>query len=260
MADHVGHRTRVAARGSAHAESEIAIDLPPPFRLVKLREVGEAFGHAQTIAEREGAGTLVYVGRFGVVEFAVVLEPDEPLRLARRAFYAGLNALGDALSVHAPPARPITFRWPDAILVDGGLVGGGRLAWPKVANEDHVPDWIVFGGTIRTLSVGQDEGVHSVVSALQDAGFLELNSDHLIESFARHLMSHIDAWLSLGFAPIARNYVRRLVLEKGAAATIAANGDLLLQWRGAEEPERHSLVQALAFPTWLTKAGRGRRI
>lgn len=247
----VGRRTR---------KSEIAIDLPPPFRLIKLREVGEAFGHAQTIAAREGAGTLVCVGRFGVVEFAMVLEPEEPLRLARRAFYAGLNALGDALTVHAPPARPITFRWPDAILVDGGLVGGGRLAWPKVASEDQAPDWMVFGGMIRTLSVGQDEGVHSVVSALQDAGFLELNSDHLIESFARHLMSHIDAWQSLGFAAIARTYVQRLVLEKGATASIAANGDLLMQWKGADGPERHSLVQALARPTWLNNGGRGRGI
>ena len=60
------------------------LDLPPPYRLITLREVGDAFAHACAIAADEGAGTLVYVGRFDLAEFAVVLEPDEPLRLARR--------------------------------------------------------------------------------------------------------------------------------------------------------------------------------
>ena len=65
-----------------------------------------------------------------------MLEPEEPLRTARRAFYAGMVALADALAVHAPPEKPIAFDWPDAIRVDGGLVGGGRLAWPRRRDED----------------------------------------------------------------------------------------------------------------------------
>jgi hypothetical protein len=225
--------------------------------VIKLREIGEAFAHAQRIAAGEGAGTLIYVGRFGIVEFATVLEPDEQLRSARRALYVGLNALGDALTRYAPPGRAITFRWPDAIHVDGGLVGGGRLAWPATAREDDVPDWLVFGGLIRAVSVGREEGLHSPMSALHEEGFLELNSDRLIESFARHLMSHIDAWQSLGFDAIARDYVRRLAPEKGATATIASNGDLLMQWRGMDKPERRSLARALASPTWLNQ-GRDR--
>jgi len=60
------------------------LTLPPPFTLVILREVGDAFAHAVKIAPEQGAGTLVYVGRFDLAEFAVVLEPDEPLRTARR--------------------------------------------------------------------------------------------------------------------------------------------------------------------------------
>src|SRR6202795_1689377 len=100
------------------------LDLPPPFRLVTLREVGDAFAHAVAVAADEGAGTLVHVGRFDLAELAVVLEPEEPLRTARRALYAGLTALADALAVHAPPERPIGFDWPDAIRVDGALVGG----------------------------------------------------------------------------------------------------------------------------------------
>ena len=45
--------------------------------------------------------------------------------------------------------------WPDAIRVDGGLVGGGRLAWPKGADENEPPDWLVFGAMIRTVSMAE---------------------------------------------------------------------------------------------------------
>ncbi|HKU07205.1 MAG TPA: biotin/lipoate--protein ligase family protein, partial [Bradyrhizobium sp.] len=79
------------------------IDLPPPYTLVRLRESGEAFAHALAIAGESGAGTLVYVGRFDLAEFAVVLEPTEPLHTARCAFYAGMVALADALRAYAPP-------------------------------------------------------------------------------------------------------------------------------------------------------------
>src|SRR5918994_5137825 len=116
------------------------LQLPPCFNLVTLREVGDAFAHAKAHAAELGAATLVYVGRFDLAEFAVVLEPDEPLRTARRAFYAGMAALGDALATYAPPEKPMIFAWPDAIEVDGGLVGGGRLAWSK-GSEDQPPDW-----------------------------------------------------------------------------------------------------------------------
>jgi hypothetical protein len=138
-------------RARLRRSSKAALDLPPPFRLVTLREVGDAFAHATDVAGEEGAGTLVYVGRFDLVEFALVLEPDEPLKTARRALYAGLAALADALAVHAPPELPIAFDWPDAVRVNGGLVGGGRLAWPQRADESQRPDWLVFaaGAGIR---------------------------------------------------------------------------------------------------------------
>jgi biotin/lipoate A/B protein ligase family protein len=51
------------------------LDLPPPFALITLREVGDAFAHAIETAPARGAGTLTYVGRFDLAEFAVVLEP-----------------------------------------------------------------------------------------------------------------------------------------------------------------------------------------
>src|SRR5919201_295077 len=162
----------VDTRNRPRRPAKPALDLPPPFRLVTLREVGDAFAHAKAIAAEEGAGTLVYVGRFDLAEFAVVLEPEEPLRTARRALYAGLVALADALAVHAPPERPITFDWPDAVRVDGGLVGGARLAWPAGSDANEPSAWLVFGATIRTVAMGEEEpGVRPLASALEEEGF-----------------------------------------------------------------------------------------
>jgi biotin-(acetyl-CoA carboxylase) ligase len=240
--------------------SKRALDLPPPFRLVTLREVGDAFRHATGIAAAEGAGTLVHVGRFDLAEFAVVLEPEEPLRSARRALYAGLAALADALAVHAPPERPITFDWPDAVRVDGGLVGGARLAWPPAADEDAPPAWLVFGAMIRTVAMGEEEpGLRPLSSALEDEGFDDLGSNRLVESFARHFMVAIDTWQESGFDEIAKNYLARLVPESGVRRDIDANGDLLLRRMTAPMAERHALVRALARPSWLDPATGGPR-
>lgn len=248
-----------------------ALDLPPPFRLVSLREVGDAMAHATAIAAEEGAGTLVHVGRFDLAEFAVVLEPDEPLWQARRAIYAGSVALADALAVHAPPEKPIAFDWPDAIRVDGGLVGGVRLEWPVGADESEPAPWLVFGAVVRTVSLGENEpGLTPLSAALEDEGFDGLGSGRLVESFARHLMNAIDAWNEKGFAEIEKNYLARLSpslpspaggggMGGGIRRSIDENGDLLVRRMAANEPVRHSLVSALSRVSWLDPETRGPR-
>jgi hypothetical protein len=228
-----------------------ALVLPPPFRAVSLREAGDAFAHAERIATDFGAGTLVQADRFDVAEFAVVLEPDEPLRSARRAIYAGLAALGDALAAHAPPEKPITFDWPDAIRIDGGLVGGARLAWSACADEDSPPPWLVFGAMIRTVAMGEEEpGLHPLAAALDDEGF-DLGAGCLLESFARHLMVTLDAWQQDGFSGIAKRYLSRLAPKNRVYRDIDSNGDLLVRGFADAALERHSLVPALAMPTWV---------
>jgi biotin-(acetyl-CoA carboxylase) ligase len=247
-------------RARLRTSSKPALDLPPPFRLVTLREVGDAFAHAVNVAAQEGAGTLVHVGRFDLAEFAVVLEPEEPLRTARRALYAGLAALADALAVHAPPERPMTLDWPDGVRVDGGLVGGARLAWPERADENEPPPWLVFGAMIRTVAMGEEEpGVRPLSSALEEEGFDELDSGRLVESFARHLMVAIDAWQEKGFSEIAKSYLARLAPENGVRRDIDENGDLLIRRMGKLEAERRPLLRALAAPSWLDPATGGPR-
>lgn len=235
--------------------------MPPPFTLVRLRESGDAFAHACRIAPEAGAGTLVYVGRFDLAEFAVVLEPAEPLRSARRAFYAGMVALTDALSAYAPPSKPITINWPDAVRIDGGLVGGGRMGWPFAADEDAPPPWLVFGAMIRTVAMNDDDpGVHPLASALDQEGFGEAGAAQITESFARHLMLALDGWRVDGFDSVARDYLTRMPRERQTVQRIDECGDVLTRRIGTDRVQRSDLVQALATPSWLDPALGGPRL
>jgi hypothetical protein len=90
-------------------------------------------------------------------------------------------------------------------------------------------------------------------------GFQMVETDAIVESFARHLMTAFDTWNERGFEPIARDYLERLPKSKaGERRGIDVNGDLLTslpQARGALQ--RTSLVEALAQAAWYDAAHRG---
>lgn len=242
------------------AGGEGRLDLPPSYRAVGLRELRDAFSYARTVAPEEGAGLLAWVRRFDTVEFALVVEPDEPLAIARRAVYAGMNALADAISTHCPPEKPVAFAWPDTVMLDGGILGGMQLAAPAGADETEPPDWLVLGVKIRSVvpATASRDGAHALDqpfmrgTSLESEGFEIMDAAALIGSFARHFMVYVDQWQERGFDPVARHYLGRLPQPGGVRHVVRANGDLEindLRKRGA--PEVKSLTEALSTPQWL---------
>jgi hypothetical protein len=239
---------------------EQTLDLPPGYTLVALRELGDAFAHGCDIAAKVGAGTLVWVRRYDLVEFAVVLEPDEPLVSGRRAFFAGMNAVADAIAAHCPPEREVSFNWPDAIRFDGGLLGGGRLGWPKDCAEDDIPAWLVFGVILRAADMAHIDEVQAAAGvSLLGEGFEMIDIEAIIGSFARHLMTAFDRWNERGFDAIARDYLERLPKRApGERRGIDLNGDLLVRPpAGGRPPARSRLVDALAEVAWYDPRERG---
>jgi hypothetical protein len=225
-----------------------------------LREYKTAMTHAAEIAAREGAGTLVYVRRFDLVEFAVVLEPDEPLAGARRAIYAVLDAAADALAAFVSPEKPITFDWPDTIRIDGGIIGGAMLEWPEGTAEDDVPEWLVAGVVVRSVTplAGAGRHQHDLRAVLGTGLDLEgadmLDGTALIEGFSRHLMLHFEHWREYGFAPVGKAFLERLVEERARRREIAGNGDLLERGLDGKLISRNDLAAALSRPRWRDPA------
>jgi len=134
-----------------------SLDLPPPFRLLVLREVGDAFAHACAHTPGLGAGTLVFVGGFDFAEFAIVLEPEEELWSSRRSFYAGMTAIADALSALAPPETPITIEWPDWLEVGATssvTVFSGESLWE--AEPESAVEVFSLYARVKAKKVGSD--------------------------------------------------------------------------------------------------------
>ncbi|MBL8590928.1 MAG: hypothetical protein JNK46_20520 [Methylobacteriaceae bacterium] len=228
------------------APTDITSLLPPPFRAIALRETGDAFAHACAVAAAEGAGTLVRTGRFDTIELALVLEPEEPLRLARRSFLVGMAAALAALRLHLPPEHGLTAVWPGDILVDGQPVGRGRLGWPDGADEGQVPDWLVFGLEINGARIEAPDGAPAAMS-LEEAGFEDFDGGRFAADFCRQMLLAADRLTHDGVAAAAAPFLDLIDLGKaGSRAAIAENGDLMVAGFGAAAPERWALAPALA--------------
>jgi biotin-(acetyl-CoA carboxylase) ligase len=225
--------------------------LPPAYSLVVLREREDAFRHARGVAARSGAGTLVWVRRFDLVEFALVVEPEEALVSARRAFFPAMSALADAVGSACPPDKPIEFEWPGTLLFDRARLGGGRLGWPPDCREQETPDWLVFGAMLLASKHGSGDPGLTPESTSLEYEECEFSQEAMIEDFARNLMRAFHLWREQGFEPIAEDYLSRLSLaDAKARAIIAENGDLVLSRIGAEG-ERLALLAALQQVAWL---------
>ena len=227
--------------------------LPPAFTLQD--SAGCPFAEAQAQAGALGAGTFFLRRAGGVLAMAVVLEPDEPLAAARRAFLLGIVALADALAAQCPPERPVRLLWPDTILFDKARLGGGRLAVAPGTAEDAVPDWLVFGAELLEARPGlQAPGQHPGSTSLSEEGFAP--TERLIESFASYLMLYVDRWQHEGAESVLNRFLMRIdpPLLKGVRRI---EGDRLVEITPSGGGRRlGALAEALtAPPGWRGEDG-----
>ncbi|WP_270936127.1 biotin/lipoate--protein ligase family protein [Falsiroseomonas oryzae] len=237
------------------AASSLLPELPSVFTpVVPLREAGDALARAVALAPQHGAGTLAWVRSAARIEAAVVLEPEQPLAAARPALYAAASALADALAAFGPPEVPLTFRWPGRVAVNGGEVGGVRIAWPEGCAEDAVPDWIAVAVEARLMfPQGWEPGHGLAQTSLQEEGWdlEEATAAELTAAWARHLMANLAEWQRAdatgGFRRLAERYLARLEddarMAGGKRGLDPATGDLVVDRGGARD--RFALAEAL---------------
>ena len=88
-----------------------------------------------------------------------------------------------------------------------------------------------------------------------------VETEAIVGSFARHLMTAFDSWSERGFDPVARDYLARLSGGKaGQRRGVDLNGDLLTQSEGKAPPLRTSFVDSLRKVAWYDPEYRAPRL
>ncbi|MFY9292524.1 MAG: biotin/lipoate--protein ligase family protein [Methylorubrum rhodinum] len=226
--------------------------LPPAFTGVFAAAGADVHGETCRLAASDAeAGTLVLGERDGILTLAVVLAPDEPLAGARRALFAGMWALCEAIGGFGPPEIPVVVFWPDTLHFNEARFGGGRLGWPKGCGEGDVPDWLVFSASlIASKRHAGDPGLTPDSTSLEEEGFPADLARPLAESFARFLTKAFEIWTEDGFQHLAGRYLDHLALPPHAReAQIVDDGDLRLTFAPGLSEDR-PLLPALVQPAW----------
>jgi len=79
------------------------------------------------------------------------------------------------------------------------LLGGARLGWPTGCAETSVPEWLVLGVILRAADMAHVEEVQVAAGvSLLSEGFEMIDTDAIIGSFARHLMTRSTGGTSTG--------------------------------------------------------------
>ncbi len=228
-----------------------ALMLPPPFTLIRAQE-GDILDEAVALAPEKGAGTLLLNQSPGLLAFAVVLEPDEPLEQAQMAFLLGMTALGDALAAHCPPERPVRFVWPDELRYDKARLGGGRFRVAPGCAPDAVPDWMVFAAELIADRDLEDPGSFPDSLSLKEDDFDP--PEAIVTTFASYMMLYFDRWAHDGLEAVTNRYLMRIdpPLLRGVRRI---EGDRLIEITPSGGRKYPPLMEAMGQSGWRGERG-----
>jgi BirA family biotin operon repressor/biotin-[acetyl-CoA-carboxylase] ligase len=240
--------------------------LPPPFRAFAVAPELDPFERCLALAsEGAEAGTLLWSSGEEACEGAVVLAPEQPLEQSLPVVLVAMLGLGEALGALLPPVVAVTFGWPDRLEVNGGVVGGVRMASARTETAGAVPDWLVIGFRIvmrgRWGETGQDPLDRTT---LEEEGCGEVASLDLLEAYGRHFLSWINRWQEDGVAPVQQAWLARATglgkpieieaggqRRQGTFAGITDSGALRLVNQGVTQTV--SLDDAIRTPSWTVQ-------
>ena len=217
------------------------LSLPSLYSPVAIAAAEDAWETAVKTAQ-SGAdpATFVWARREDRVDAAVVLGPETPAEQARLVCYVAAVAIGDALGALIPPAVPVTFGWPDRILVNGATVGGTRLLSAATQSDESVPDWMVVGLQIAVkIDLTGEPGETAGRTSLAEEGIVEVGVATLLESFSRHFLFWINRWQDEGFGPVKTAWLGRAAAAR-AASVCCATAESPLRTGSIPRPGRNA--------------------
>jgi biotin-(acetyl-CoA carboxylase) ligase len=236
--------------------------MPPVFQALAVTPEVDPFERGRQVA-MEGAdpGTVLWSIGQDRCQAAVVLAPEHPLESSLPIALVTMLGLGDALGALLPPVVSVTFSWPDRIEVNGGLVGGVRMASARTATPSEVPNWIVVGYSLaRTQAGGAEPGHQPERTSLADEG-CEIVCIDLVEHFVRHFLAWINRWQEDGMAPVRQAWLSRASnlsktievasgahKKQGIFTGLTDGGSIRLMRNGITQIV--SLEEAMKSPSW----------
>ena len=172
--------------------------------------------------------------------------------------------LGDALGALVPPVVALTFGWPDRIEINGGVVGGVRMASARTEKPSDVPDWIVIGFGVamrRARADGPEPGHRPGHTTLADEGCARSQTIDLVEHFAAISSAWINRWQQDGVAPVRQAWLSRAAglsssievgsgqhKKQGIFTGLTDTGSIRLMRNGITQTV--SLEEAMKAPSW----------
>ena len=241
--------------------------MPPLFRALAVTPDIDPFERGlQFAAEGAEAGTVLWSIGQDRCQAAVVLAPEHPLEDSLPVVLVAMLGLGDALGALLPPVVALTFGWPDRIEINGGVVGGVRLASARTEKPGDVPDWILVGYGLAAQrrpegpEPGSEPGHRPGHTSFADEG-CEIACIDLIEHFGRHFLSWINRWQEDGVAPVRQAWLSRATglsssievasgpqRKQGIFTGLTDTGSIRLMRNGITQTV--SLEEAMKAPSW----------
>jgi BirA family biotin operon repressor/biotin-[acetyl-CoA-carboxylase] ligase len=210
------------------------VQLPPAFTLVALDEVDSTNDEARRLAEGGAEeGTLVWalsqrkgrgrrgrdwVSPEGNLYLSLLLRPDCSPREAAQLSFVAAMALTGALNILVAPHSRLDFKWPNDVLLNESKVAGILLE-ASTTGPDSL-DWLIIGMGVNVASA--PDGTSYPATALRAEGSGEVTPGEVLEGFARHFQTRVNAWVDGGFAPIREEVMR---YAKGIGETITVKLD-----------------------------------
>ena len=196
------------------------LHLPPIYKAIILAESGEdARAHAGRLAAAGGeAGLFVWRPAETIIEWAILLRPEEDAAKILPVVLVASLALLDAVGTAGPPAVASDLVWPAGLRINSGLAGG--IALDLAPGES--PEWAVVSAILRkTGDPGAEGGERPDVTSLSDEGFAHMADRNLLEAFARHFLVWMDRWEDQGLPAIARHWLHRATADGGDTVLMA---------------------------------------
>ena len=172
------------------------------------------------------SGLIVHNAGGDRISAALVLAPEVALEDAMAMLFAASLGFSDALGALAPPEVGVHFEWPGRILVNGASCGAFRIA-ASTRDPQVIPDWLVVGFDLAVnVPEGTEPGHDPTATALFEEGCTEVDPFQLLESWSRHTLLWINAWLEDGMRRLHAEW-RGRAADLGKAVTIEIDGESL---------------------------------